>query len=763
MASAEVEASPLPEDVLPTELQVYQHCLHLEQVKVKSGEWNKNTPLTTKAKCVAQSISEQWGKTSIPHNDWSGRKTNRVERLITSVRNFKKNFKKEKDVDIEVKFGKLFDIARCQCSGHCTCPLEDQVPPNWMQFLEDQRGERQMVGVLCSRKLSLRGAREREEEDRKRKAEIEKREELVAKKKKQEEKNQKELEDQFKMVNLDEMEMMSDGESELDSNDEWQDVEEDNKEKEKKKRNRKALPIISAGCDRFRLSDRVGAYIANCTLAEFGIITAENTFHLIDPTKLRRQRLFWGKATAGKKKTQAKMLPGLYTDGLRSSTLVRRTKVTKVATGKRGRGATREVSTVSNEVEIKDNFPILGMPGAEYVTHVTPEDGTGLTLAKELESVVRQYEMPIKVIGMDGCPVNTGAHSGAIRTLELLLGHTLQWMICGLHLNELLWWHILLSADGGTSGPDRLSGPIGSLLHEDVWTQPVAKFAPIPGKVPTVPEEVVTKLSRDQKLAYRYSHAVQSGIMPDDLVNQTIGPLVKSRWITCGVRVLCVYTRTKKPSKGLVRLVKVVLNLYFPGWFRYRHHSHIQDGSRNFYYLVTLTCDLSEADDRMTAQEVLSRNSFWAHPENVTISMMGDEDREVRRQAVNWVKRARAEFDPTNHPRQFFTPKVDFSATSYTKMVDWDSLPCTEPPLTSDMTEAELDQVVEKPHKFEAFPNHTQQVEAMVRVVDQTATKRATHEARDGLIHQLMESRKLCPTFNTKRDCQGLVKQGGHS
>ena len=49
------------------------------------------------------------------------------------------------------------------------------------------------------------------------------------------------------------------------------------------------------------------------------------------------------------------------------------------------------------------------------------------------------------------------------------------------------------------------------------------------------------------------------------------------------------------------------------------------------------------------------------------------------------------------------------------------------------------------------------EVEAMVRVVDQSATKRATHEARDSLIHQLLESRKRCPTFNTKRDGLGLV------
>ena len=54
-----------PENVLPTELQVYQHFLHLEQVKMKSGEWTNYTPLTSKARSVAMSISSQWDKTNV--------------------------------------------------------------------------------------------------------------------------------------------------------------------------------------------------------------------------------------------------------------------------------------------------------------------------------------------------------------------------------------------------------------------------------------------------------------------------------------------------------------------------------------------------------------------------------------------------------------------------------------------------------------------------------------------------------------------------
>ena len=244
MASPEVEAKPIPDDVLPTELQVYQHYLYLDEVKKKSGEWNRKTPLATKAKVVASSIAEQWDKCSIPHEGLSGRKTElKVERLISRVRDFKKG----RDEDILGKFGKIFDIARCKCLGHCTCALEDQVPPTWKTFLEDQRGERQMVGTLTSRKLSLRGASVREEEDRKRKAELQDRE---AKKQKQRERSRTELEEQFKMVKLEEI---SDLESDEDSEDEWKDLEQEIEDKEKKRRNKKPLPIISAGCDRFKV------------------------------------------------------------------------------------------------------------------------------------------------------------------------------------------------------------------------------------------------------------------------------------------------------------------------------------------------------------------------------------------------------------------------------------------------------------------------------------------------------------------------------
>ena len=91
--------------------------------------------------------------------------------------------------------------------------------------------------------------------------------------------------------------------------------------------------------------------------------------------------------------------------------------------------------------------------------------GTGLSLSKELVAVVRENDMEVKVIGMDGCSVNTGIHAGAIRLTELELGYAIQWVICGLHLIELVFWHILSEVDGVTKGPNQLSGPEGQHIH----------------------------------------------------------------------------------------------------------------------------------------------------------------------------------------------------------------------------------------------------------------------------------------------------------
>ena len=283
---------------------------------------------------------------------------------------------------------------------------------------------------------------------------------------------------------------------------------------------------------------------------------------------------------------------------------------------------------------------------------------------------------------MDGCSVNTGIHTGAMRIVEIEIGNVVQHVVCGLHLNELVFWHVLLSVDGVTKGPDSLSGPIGSTLT-------VVSFKALTSKVPVLPDTVVEDLSRDQLLAYRYAFAIKTGAMPEDLVGQTIGPMVTSRWITTGTRILCKYTRTSRPSKHLVKLVQLVLNVYLPGFFLFKCSPHIQMGALNFFQLLELTRDLDK-NEMIIAQNVLQDNSYWAHTENIVIALLADEREEIRRMGVLRIMKARREFDVSNHPRKFIPPKVDFKAKNYFDMVDWNSEPCTEPPLTMEYSAKEI-------------------------------------------------------------------------
>ena len=530
----------------------------------------------------------------------------------------------------------------------------------------------------------------------------------------------------------------------------WVDIDVDPKGVEKntvkvRKYNTLHLKNFAIECDRYGVPDRAAAKIGNGLLKDLGKVTKDNTSMLICPTRLRRERLKWG-AKLEAECSRISLPHGLYTDGKRVPTLVRLTRETKVKVpGGRGRRAYRTVATTSNQLVV------LAEPGGSYVTHVTPEHGTGLALADEIVSVVKERGIDVKVIGMDGCAVNTGKNNGAIRLVEKKLDKVVQHVICGLHLNELLFWHILEDTDGVTKGPDSLSGPVGSTLHQNIWEEPVVNFKPLAGRVPELPDIIVKDLSRDQNIGYRYAHAIQSGTMPDDLVAQVIGPLVTSRWLTTANRVLCKYTRTRYPTKGLIRLVQVVLNLYYPGWFRFKRYPHIQEGAQNFFFLVEMSKDL-QVKDKMVAHKVLQDNAHWAHSENILISMLSDHREEIRRRAVLQIMKARRDFKPEKHPRQFTLPTVNFQAVDYFDLIDFDTEPCTEPPLTMDFDLDTLMGAFREPIILPPYPSNTQAVERMVRVVTEVANKRAGYSARHRMILKLLESRKKVPKFNTKND-----------
>jgi hypothetical protein len=104
------------------------------------------------------------------------------------------------------------------------------------------------------------------------------------------------------------------------------------------------------------------------------------------------------------------------------------------------------------------------------------------------------------------------------------------------------------------------------------------------------------------------------------------------------------YTRTRRPTKLLIRLVTVCLNLYFPGWFNFKNGPYIQNGPTNLFYLDELSRDLPRdlpREDMEIANKVLQVNAHWAHSENIIIAILADHSEEVGRKVVLRIKKTR--------------------------------------------------------------------------------------------------------------------------
>ena len=116
------------------------------------------------------------------------------------------------------------------------------------------------------------------------------------------------------------------------------------------------------------------------------------------------------------------------------------------------------MATISIKTYMQEHFTCVSEPGGAYLSHVTPAEATGRSIAKELVALVRERDIKLEVMGMDGCSVNTGIQNGVIRVVEQELEVVVQHIICLLHLNELHFRHELCSVDGVTSGPGKARG-----------------------------------------------------------------------------------------------------------------------------------------------------------------------------------------------------------------------------------------------------------------------------------------------------------------
>jgi len=144
-----------------------------------------------------------------------------------------------------------------------------------------------------------------------------------------------------------------------------------------------------------------------------------------------------------------KFIDGIYIDGRKDATLLTEHDA---QTGK-----------YYHKTEVQEHIVFVREPGACYLTHFSPQDGRGITIANKVCDDIKSTELSdtLKVVGTDGTASMTGNKAGFIRCLEEKLGRPLQLVVCLLHCNELPLRHVFLELNGTTKSPDSFSGPVG--------------------------------------------------------------------------------------------------------------------------------------------------------------------------------------------------------------------------------------------------------------------------------------------------------------
>lgn len=509
------------------------------------------------------------------------------------------------------------------------------------------------------------------------------------------------------------------------------------------KRNLVPLTNTAIIADRYRLSNTVVAAIGNAVLMDYNVLNSDTTEKIIDPNKVGRSRDIERVSAVKKQRENIPLLFGLYFDGRKDITLV----------NENGKRSVRKL----------DHISLINMPGSIYIGHITVDTGDSFTIAEEIFNYLGKQGIPMEdtsFVGCDGCNGNTGRQGGVIRLLEEKLNRPLQWFICLLHFIELPLKNLITNHDGRTTGPHSFTGPIGRKL-ENCEKLPVVKFQRIEFccDVKNL-AEISDTLSTDQKYLYDICIAISKGICPLNLISRHPGNISLSRWTTIANSLCRLYISTVRPTKLLLTLVKYVMWVYAPSHFAIKYQSSCLFGPIHLMNIIK-TVRFLDAPYKKTVFDTIARNAFFAHPENVIIAVLNDENYDIRYRGWKKVLEIRNFSNDNKSPREFKVPPLNFDAHHYTEMVEWETSIKYLPPILCNFEFNSDDAKIyaEKRlwnHDFafdlKKVPCHTQPVERCVKAVTEASKVVYGEQRRNGHIINTLQSRSTMSRFRTKKD-----------
>uniref|UniRef100_A0A8D9BH13 Uncharacterized protein n=1 Tax=Cacopsylla melanoneura TaxID=428564 RepID=A0A8D9BH13_9HEMI len=151
------------------------------------------------------------------------------------------------------------------------------------------------------------------------------------------------------------------------------------------------------------------------------------------------------------------------------------------------------------------------------------------------------------------------------------------------------------------------------------------------------------------------------------IANRSPGKMAHSRWLTTANRILQLYVSTNNPSEGLKLLAQFVIKVYAPSWFEIKQNPKATYGARHLHQMIK-KCAFLPPEYKSLVFDVIQRNAYFAHCENVLLSMLEDQRAHIRELALRRILKAR-KLQSSYAIRQFNIPTLNFQAEEYYNLI----------------------------------------------------------------------------------------------
>ena len=379
-------------------------------------------------------------------------------------------------------------------------------------------------------------------------------------------------------------------------------------------------------CDRFNVSETASSTLFNL----------QNSQAKINQSQINKK----------KKELRLKTVKHFTTDQIPEAIgFDERKDMTKVQVGLGIKGKKRY------EIMKEEHCAVIVYPGDQFAGHLTPKDGTGAGLAKDLEVFLKNRNIDMKQVKhlvSDGCEKMVGWKSGVHAIMEQIYQRPFGRIICVFHHLEKSFGVVLILYSGHTTSPGTYSGGVGKEVKEDVHKLPVKNFKTLPNPsllllIEGISDKTFRNLSNDHKIFIGLVKIVITGVVDERWVNMKIGPVVTSRFTTTQARCIKKYISEETPSFELRRVVNYLIYVWAEVFLMAKHRNLFVEAPRVLLLEVMLTKQRCSAPERMLLEKSMSFNGQMAHHESILLAMLASPHTEERKLAVEVIFRIREE------------------------------------------------------------------------------------------------------------------------